>query len=310
MKHNAKVVAALVSLFFIAQLFGLFVVSQEINVSVTPTGEYNVTYDETAIGPRPEVSGFESFLLVAVSILIGTGLILLFVKLGTVKLWKAMFFLAVFITITVSLGVFISTTIAMIIAAGLALLKVFKSNVYVHNLTEVLMYAGIALIFVPIFTIEWIIALLLVISVYDFYAVFKSKHMVSIAEFQTQSNVFAGLSIPYTIKTKTGKLKKKIKQTKTKAQTAVKEKVEVVEAILGGGDIAFPLLFAGVVMEGLIRTGGLSKEIAFAKALIIPIVVTIFLIGLFMYGKKGKYYPAMPVLTAGSLLGYAIVLLI
>ena len=38
--------------------------------------------------------------------------------------------------------------------------------------------------------------LLALISVYDVIAVFKSKHMVSMANFQTESKVFAGLAVP------------------------------------------------------------------------------------------------------------------
>ena len=84
---------------------------------------------------------------------------------------------------------------------------------------------------------------------------------------------------------------------------------EARSAILGGGDIAFPLLFAGSVMIELIKSG-LSKEIAFFQTLPIPLFAGIALFLLFVKSQKGKFYPAMPFITVGCLIGYGIVLLL
>ena len=197
MKHDLRIVLALITLFLVSQFIGLAILYQDIEVVVSPTGEMNVTHSETVLGPRPEVRGSESFILVIGSVLIGTLLILLLVRFGKVNIWKTMFFLAVFMTISVALGVVLDPLVAIVIAFLLAIFKIFRSSIIVHNFTEVLMYAGIAVLFVPIFDITWIIALLLVISAYDVFAVFQSKHMVTMAKFQTKSGVFAGLSIPY-----------------------------------------------------------------------------------------------------------------
>lgn len=57
MKHNIKVVGALVILFLISQIVGLALLVQNMDVVVAPTGEVlNVTHADTVIGPRPEVS--------------------------------------------------------------------------------------------------------------------------------------------------------------------------------------------------------------------------------------------------------------
>ena len=87
------------------------------------------------------------------------------------------------------------------------------------------------------------------------------------------------------------------------------EKVQRKNAILGGGDVAFPLLFAGVVMESLI-VQGLSKAGAFYQSLIITATTAIALALLFFFAKKDKFYPAMPFISAGCFIGYLIVLLI
>jgi presenilin-like A22 family membrane protease len=295
MKHTWTVTAALVLLFLAAQIIGLVAISANTVVSRTPGGEVVVSSEDTVIGERPNFTGYETFLYVMFAVLLGTGLILLLIRLRRVKIWKAMYFFAVWMTCTITLGVFINGNLALIICLVLAILKIFKPNRITHNATELLMYPGIALIFVPILDITWALALLLVISAYDMFAVWKSRHMVRMAEFQTKSKAFAGLSISYSGKKKL--VKKKAKETGEGIQ----------QAVLGGGDIAFPLIFAGVVMISLIQNLGFPKTEAFVVSLIIPIIVSIVLLTLLVKGQKGKFYPAMPFITAGCLIGYALI---
>jgi presenilin-like A22 family membrane protease len=313
MKYRMNIVLALVLLFFASQIVGLGLIYQDIEVKISPvTGAQHIAHPETAIGPRPQIYGYETFLYVLAGVLIGTGLILVIIKLDKLNWWKILFFIAVLTTITISLGVIIPAVIAFLIAIVLAFLKMFKSNLIIHNITELFIYSGIAILFVPLLDIWWAIALLLVISAYDAFAVWKSKHMVKMAQFQTGSRVFAGLMITFdeagkSVKRSAGKVKKRVAKSAGKATA----KVQTREAILGGGDIAFPLIFAGVVMEGLVNGAAqLSKEIALLKVLIIPVVLAIVLYILLVKGEEGKFYPAMPFITAGCLVSYILIMLI
>lgn len=126
--------------------------------------------------------------------------------------------------------------------------------------------------------------------------------MIKLAKFVSSSKLFAGLAIPYKIPKKE-KILPKVKES----SKGVLKKGKVRIAILGGGDIGFPLMFAGVVMKGLILD---NYTAGFLKALIIPIFTTIALFLLFVKGDKDKFYPAMPFLSAGCFLGYAVVLLV
>ncbi len=114
--------------------------------------------------------------------------------------------------------------------------------------------------------------------------------MVSMAQFQTKSKLFPGLLIPYS--------KKGINLEKSKVK--LKEKSENALAILGGGDLAFPLMFSGVIL----------KNYNFLSALITSVTAALALLILFIIAKKKKFYPAMPFLTIGSLIGYGLVLLL
>ncbi len=44
--------------------------------------------------------------------------------------------------------------------------------------------------------------------------------------------------------------------------------------------------------------------------MIIPVTTAIALFLLFYYAKKDKYYPAMPFVSAGCLIGYALLLIL
>ncbi len=292
MKHTLFITISLIIFFFFTQLIGLAVINQYISPEIV---DDKVTFTELPFDiERPPIEESFSFIYILFAVLIATAAILIIIKWKKLKLWKAWYLLAVIACMTFAFFNTFGQTLAVTLAIILGVWKVFKPNVIIHNLTEVAIYPGLAAIFVPIMNIFAAIALLLLISVYDIYAVNKSKHMVSIANFQSEAKTFAGLNIPY----KLGSLKKPKGPTKT---------VQVKHAVLGGGDIGFPLIFAGVVMKTLLPT---SPNLAFISAVIIAIGATAALAYLLLSAKKDKFYPAMPYITAGCLIGYSITLLL
>jgi presenilin-like A22 family membrane protease len=304
MKHSLLITLILVGVFFVSQIVGLAITDQYIAEKVVneTTGEViNITYGSLPLDmERPEIEESKSYLFILGAVLIGTMLVLLLIKFKGFKLWKIWFFLAVSLCLTISFWAFLSKlgflgqVLAVLLAVGVAVLKIYRTNFIIHNLSEVFIYGGLAAIFVPIMNLYAVVILLLLISVYDMIAVWQSKHMVKMAKFQTQSSVFAGLSIPYKLPAKAKKGVKKAKAAGKKAKEDVKS------AILGGGDIGFPLLFAGVLMKGS----------TFLKVLIVPVVVTVALFLLLFFAKKDRFYPAMPFITAGCFVGYGLFLLL
>ena len=115
-----------------------------------------------------------------------------------IRIW---FLIVTILALGISLNAFLKYTpltsiaiIAIAIAIPLAALKIFRPNVYSHNLTELLIYPGIAAVFVPILLrptattflgkIWPTLALLILISIYDAWAVWKSGLMQKMANFQ------------------------------------------------------------------------------------------------------------------------------
>lgn len=313
MKHSHITTIILLAIFLISQYFGLLVINQYIDHQTTElTG--TTTFENLPLGERPDIEEQTAYIPIIIAVLIGTLLLLGIIKLGVMKLWKLWFALALFVTFTTTIAAFSTTIIAIIFAITLTIWRVFKNNPVIHNITEPLVYAGIAAIFVPVLNLWSMSVLLILISLYDAYAVWKSKHMITLATAQKDAGIFAGLQIPSSWPTKNKKKNSsKEKQTESKKQVSNEnisfkeesgkhktKKKKNSSAILGGGDIAFPLLFAGVLL----------KDFSMPAALVLPIFATIALATLFYFSKKGKFYPAMPFISAGCFIGLGFIWII
>lgn len=281
MKHDLSITVTIVLLFLTSHFIGLFIIKH-----------YLPAEENLPLGiQKPKLKEETSYIPIFLTIIIATVIALILIRLGALRIWKTWYFLSILLTLLIAFAAFTPEIIALVMAFVFSLIKIFKPNIIIHNFTEVFIYGGLAAIFVPILSIFSIIVLLLLISVYDVIAVWKTKHMVSMAKFQTKSKMFAGIFIPY------GK-KQVIEQYKNKNNKISNERTIHRQAILGGGDIAFPLIFSGVML----------KNFGFLPALITSFTAALALLFLFSIAKKKKFYPAMPFITAGSLVGYFIVL--
>ena len=141
------------------------------------------------------------------------------------------------------------------------------------------------------------------------WAVWHSGFMQKMAHFQiNEIKIFGGFFVPYLNKKQRALVREaKISKSKTSSKNVKNMKVNL--AILGGGDIVFPIITAGVVMRALWATP-LFGIPGLLSALIVIIGATIALSLLFLYSQKGKFYPAMPFITAGLLIGIGLAYLI
>ncbi len=303
MKHTFKVTLLLALIFFVAQIVGLAVTKEYISIEeyIDPETKAVVKQIVSEDLPynleRPEIEESTSYIWILAAVIIGTLLLLLIIRFKKINLWKFWFFFAVFFTMAIAFAPFVGQLIAAIISFIFALMKIYRPTAILNNFTEIFIYGGLAAIFVPVINLFAAFALLFLISIYDIIAVRHTKHMVKLAKFQARSNIFAGLLVPY------GKGKGIAAEGKGIIQDKEKGRI----AVLGGGDIGFPLLFAGAVMKELMLAN--PEPIGFLKTLIIPVFVTFALLYLLITGEKDKFYPAMPYLAVGCVLGYLAILL-
>ncbi len=289
MKHTYKITLILLTMFLFTQFIGLYVVDH-----------YNQSENELPYGMEVPDEVQESpgsfFPSLIIAFIMAIILLTLLTKFKFAFILKAWFFIVVALALGLTLNaIFPSFLNSVWIFLGIGFIfsffKIYRRNYLIHNTTELFIYPGIAAVFVAILNIYTVIILLILISLYDMWAVWHSGIMQKMAKYQMDHlKLFSGFFIPYMSK----KIKAKIK--KLKKSDLKKSKIKVNVAILGGGDVIFPIITAGVIL----------KTWGFFGALSVIIGATFGLSYLFFFAEKKKFYPAMPYITTGIFLGMAL----
>ena len=237
--------------------------------------------------PQISPGKFVFYFLIATSFVLLLSYLIKF-KRGKGIIFKILFVFAVSFGGLLSLEVWLSEPISLIVIVSLILWWWKFPSVFNHNILIILGIAGVGSILGLRLTPEIIIGLLIIFSIYDFIAVYKTKHMVKIAKEMIESKAVLALIIPSSFRDFRGSLGEVRPGGKF--------------LILGGGDIIFSLLFC----VSLVPQGILS-----------PLIVAFFsLIGLFtgflffISQKTRQPIPALPPIALFSILGYLITRLI
>jgi len=263
-------------LFFLTLMLGIFTADKLIEMSESQNFSL----------PTFSVLDFLiSFLLITVIVL----LLAFFkrFKKGKSVIYKALFAIAFFwsggMALSLWLGVF-----GLLLMAGLVFFWLTSPQVYLHNIIVVLGIMGAGSFLGLGFSPEIIVGLLILFSIYDFIAVYKTKHMVKMAKDMLKTGSILGLIIPLKI----SELKSRLEKVKPGGSFLV----------LGGGDVVFPLLLvASVVQDG------------FLNSFIISIFALIGLFAslwLFASQKTKSPVPALPPIAFFSIIGYLLTMLI
>ena len=287
MKHKSTIVFILMGMFLVTQFIGLYVVNH-----------YNQEDNQLPYGLEPpqlkeDKDFFTIFPSIIIAFIIAVVLFFLLTRFKIEFILKLWFLLVIVMALALAINAFFPkfqyiSILALAIAIPLALIKVFNRNLIVHNATELLIYPGIAAIFVPLLNIWTIIILLVLISIYDMWAVWKSKIMQKMAKYQMNTlKIFSGFFVPYLSKKQRQSIKKLNKKDLRK------KKIKVNIAILGGGDVIFPIITAGVML----------KTLGLWPAIFVILGAALGLGYLFIRSEKKKFYPAMPFISAGIFLG-------
>lgn len=203
-------------------------------------------------------------------------------------IFKALFVFVIFFGGIITLDLWLGDILALVLMGYLVFLWLKKPSVFVHNLCIILGIAGVGASLGLRLDPLMVAGLLIVFSIYDFIAVYKTKHMVKMAKEMIEHQAILALVIPREAAGFKGELK------------GIKAGGKFL--ILGGGDIAFPLLLcASLIPRGIVPS----------------LIVAVFsLIGLllsyliFTSQKIKKPIPALPPITLFSVLGFSITFLL
>ena len=314
MKHALRITIILLVMFLVTQFIGLFVVNHYINNENPLPYGFEPSREDTSICSDSSgiLACFGVLIFQTIFFALAITLFLFLIRIKAKWFLKTWFFLVVVISLAVSLAAFANiiniknaTLIALILAIIIGYIKVFRRNMLVHNFTELFIYPGVAAVITSLLfflfgklTLFFTILILIAISIYDIWAVWHSGIMQKMAKFQmNELGVLGGFLIPYAdkkVKDKIRLLKLKFKNKDIPQSIIKKNKIKVNIAILGGGDIVFPIIAAGVFFKTFH---------SFAGALCVILLATLALLYLFAFAKKKKFYPAMPYISTGIFIG-------
>ncbi|HIH09718.1 MAG TPA: hypothetical protein HA254_03520 [Candidatus Diapherotrites archaeon] len=268
---NTRLMAQFALVFLVTQLLGLY------------AGNYLIEEQihATVINDNPE-SVDNSLGLIAM-MLASTGALLLVLR------YAPEWFMALLFRAMESLAVF-ATTLIVLLPSGIAdnyifaiailivaLRIIFSRQLLLRNIASIVSAAGAGALIGASLGVLPIIVFLALLAIYDFIAVFKTKHMVELAKGLTKRNLAFTLALP------------------TKEH----------QFELGTGDLVVPLAFA-------VSTLAASKQQLLPPAsLVTPsLVLLASFLGLiatlhYASGRRGKALPALPLQCALMVFAFA-----
>lgn len=209
------------------------------------------------------------------------------------KMYSGFFAFVIFIGAEAIFSIFLPVWLAVISAAGIVALRFVWPNVATQNLAVIVGVAGVGAQIGILLNVWAVIALLAVLSIYDYIAVFRTRHMVEMFKGLMEQGTALAIVIPESF-SGFGKKMEMVSAEK------MKEKSKRNFLMLGTGDLAFPLIFS---------VAALDISIYSAIAVIVGSLFGIFMIHWLITAKKIKALPALPPLAFCSIVGFGISLL-
>ena len=162
-------------------------------------------------------------------------------KQGKGVIFKGIFVLATLFGSLLLISLWLGDIFALILVGFLIFLWLKKPSILIHDLLVILGIAGIGAILGLKLTPWLVVLLLIVLSIYDFIAVYKTKHMIEMAKEMISTGTILALIVPQKI----SDFKEDLKAVRPDGKFL----------ILDGGDVAFPLLLcASLIPAGIINS--------------------------------------------------------
>lgn len=231
----------------------------------------------------------QNLLHLAIYFIVGTAILVTFSSFSRFEkvrgpVFKVLFFLAVGTGALLLLEGWLPSGWALLVTIILIGSWWKLHSVLIHDLLVMAGIAGAGSLLGLGFTPELVVLLLVIFSIYDFIAVYKTKHMVKMAKAMVEAGSIVGLIIPSRIKDFT----EDVNQVQPGGKFLV----------LGGGDIVFPLILCVSFIPDL------------RSALVVALFSTLGLglsFWVFASQKIKKPIPALPPVSAGAIMGYLVV---
>lgn len=237
--------------------------------------------------PKISLFGFIFYFLLVTLVIFFLSHLFRFRKNKTL-VFKTLFALAIFSGGITVLSAWLPDTISLILITFLLLWWFKKPSIFIQDLLIILGVAGAGSLIGLALSPSMVVLLLILFSIYDFIAVYKTKHMIKMVKEMVESQAILALVVPPDI----SGFKESIKEVRPGGKFL----------ILGGGDMVFPLLFS----VSLVPFGSI-KALVVALFSLIGLFFSFFF---FISQKRRQPIPALPPIALFSIIGYWITLFI
>lgn len=273
---------------------GLFVVIHSLSMLITkPFEDTGLNAFDNPNDPMNLLVFFAIMLVVTVTILL------------IAKFWKKQFIQVIILgSIAYTAFIVFYTLLSFVVTANLALLlSVIVAAIlivalvkypewYIIDLTGIIVGVGAIGIFGISLSIFLVIVLLIGLSIYDAISVYKTKHMIDLADAVMDLKLPVMLVVP---KVRTYSLLKETKGLKEKLE----DKEEREAFFLGLGDIVMPGILVVSALQN-IPDNGLLVALSVMIGTLIGFAVLMSVV------IKGKPQAGLPYLCSGAILGYVV----
>lgn len=248
-----------------------------------------------AEAPAPFWASLGPILIYFFAVVIVMGIVLFLIPMSALRnVLRVMFAFLFAWGFFIALVFWIPVTIAVTVAVVVGLTWLFVPRVWLHNVAMILAMVSLGAVFGRMISPWTAMILLLVIAIYDFFAV-RFGYMVWLTKKLSESNTLPAFFIPRSM----SQWKDRLKENGI-AKLVEEKPSERNFSILGGGDIGFPLLLVSSIYFAY----------GFTNAILVAVFSLVGLIGAYWIQAvfiKGKPMPALPPIAILSLLGILIV---
>jgi presenilin-like A22 family membrane protease len=254
--------------------------------TTAPSGEVTTPPAASSLGP---------ILLYFAAMIVVLGIVLAVIPLSALKfVFRALFALMFAWGIFILLIFWLPLWATLLIAAAVSLLWLFMPRIWLHNLVMVIAMVSVAAVFGRLISPWTAMILILALAVYDFFAV-RFGYMLWLVKKMSQSSTLPAFILPRHASEWRGSVKQ------SDFSKMVEEKQEDRDySILGGGDIAFPLLLTASVYFA----SGFNPALIVTLASMAGLIAAYWIQAVFL---KGKPMPALPPIAALALIAFLIV---
>jgi len=250
-------------------------------------------------------------LIYIVMVLAMTGLVLLLIKIGLGRIIKVIFLTAVAISSVFVLLPIVyqavpdfngALVISIIIAALLVVALLVRPEWYVVNAVGFIVGVGAAIILGLSFGILPVMILLVALAIYDAISVYKTKHMIALAEGVVPLRLPVVFVIPKS---------KDFTMDSLADKPLTEEPPEERGAMfMGVGDAVIPSVLTVSAFVFLPAVSGSFDHANLLVSIGVIIGSTIGFMALMRYVIKGNPQAGLPLLNGGAILGYMIMYLL